>query len=118
MRKKKPQGTPKPTAGRVISSNPVKPNRSFAAALRGQAEIQPQQETAANPTKTSGTTAYEQTTGQPVHASNVNNASLDTFRVFSVVQQIMAELKGAAYEEAQFVALAKILFKFMKENVK
>jgi hypothetical protein len=44
MRKKKPQGTPKPTAGRVFSSNSVKPNLSFAAALRGQAEIQQQQE--------------------------------------------------------------------------
>jgi hypothetical protein len=41
MRKKKPQGTPKTTSGRVFSSNPVKPNLSFAAALRGQAEIQP-----------------------------------------------------------------------------
>jgi hypothetical protein len=38
--------------------------------------------------------------------------------VFSVVQQIMAELKGAAAEEAQFVALAKIMFKFMKKNSK
>jgi hypothetical protein len=37
MRKKKPQETT-----RVFSSNPVKPNLSFAAALRGQAEIQPQ----------------------------------------------------------------------------
>jgi hypothetical protein len=36
MRKKKPQGTPKITSGRVFSSNPVKPNLSFAAALRGR----------------------------------------------------------------------------------
>jgi hypothetical protein len=40
------------------------------------------------------------------------------FRVFSVVEQIMAELKGAASEEAKFVALAKIVFKLMKENGK
>jgi hypothetical protein len=39
MRKKKPQGTPKTTCGRVFSSNPVKPNLSFAAALHGQAEV-------------------------------------------------------------------------------
>jgi hypothetical protein len=36
MRKKKPEGTPKTSSGRVFSSNPVKPHLSFAAALRGQ----------------------------------------------------------------------------------
>jgi hypothetical protein len=118
MRKKKPQETPKTTSGRVFSSNPVKPNLPFAAALRGQAETQPQQEAAANSTSTSGTKVKEQATGQSVQAPNVNSESLDMFRAFSVVEQIMTVLKGASSEEAKFVALAKIVFKFMKENGK
>jgi hypothetical protein len=107
MRKKKPEGTPKTTSGRVFSSNPVKPHLSFAAALRGQADTQPQHEAAANSTSTSGTKVKEQAKGQSVQAPNVNSDSLDTFRALSVVGQIMAELKEA--EEAKFVALAKIV---------
>jgi hypothetical protein len=57
MRKKKPHETPKTTSGRVFSSNPVKPNLSFAAALRGHAEIQSQQEAAEIATSTSETKA-------------------------------------------------------------
>jgi hypothetical protein len=110
--------TPKTTSGRVFSFNPIKPNLSFAAALRGQAEIQPQQGAAANYTSTSGTKANEQATGQSVQAPNVQSDSLDMIRAFSVVEQIMAELKVAASEEDKFVALAKIVFKFMKENGK
>jgi hypothetical protein len=34
------------------------------------------------------------------------------------VEQIMAELKGAASEEDKFLALAKIVFKLMKDNGK
>jgi hypothetical protein len=103
----------------VFSSNPVKPHLSFAAALRGQAETTPQQEAAENTTNTSGTKGKEQASGQSVQAPNVNNDSQDMFRAFSVAQQIMAELKGAASEEAKFVvALAKIILKFMKENGK
>jgi hypothetical protein len=74
------------TSGRVFSSNPVKPNLSFAAALRGQAEIQPQQEEAANSTSTSGTKANGQATSQSVQAPNANSDSLDMFRAFSVVE--------------------------------
>jgi hypothetical protein len=48
MRKKKPQGTPKPTSGRVFSSNPVSSHLSFAAALRGQGNQQLQEEAPAN----------------------------------------------------------------------
>jgi hypothetical protein len=113
MGKKKPQVTPRIPSGRVFSSKPVKPNLSFEAALRGQAVIQPQQEAAANSTSTSGTKANVQATGQSIQAPNVNSGSLDMIRAFSVVEQIMAELKGAACEEAKFVALAKIVFKFI-----
>jgi hypothetical protein len=102
MHKKKPQVTPKTTSGRVFNSNPFKPNLSFAAALRGQAEIQPQQEAAAISTSASGTKANEQATGQSVQAQVVNSDSLEMFRALSVVQQIMAELKGSASEEDKF----------------
>jgi hypothetical protein len=36
----------------------------------------------------------------------------------TVVEQIMAELKSAASEEDKFLALIKIVFKLMKDNVK
>jgi hypothetical protein len=39
-------------------------------------------------------------------------------RAFSVAEQIMAELEDAASEEDRFVALAKIVFKLMKDNGK
>jgi hypothetical protein len=119
MRKRKPQTTPKPTAGRVCSSNPVKPHLSFAAALRGQGR-QPMQEEApaTNNSEPAATNHTIQKTGQSVQAPTVNNDSLDMFRAFSVAEQIMAELKDAASEEDKFVALAKIIFKLMKDNGK
>jgi hypothetical protein len=40
------------------------------------------------------------------------------FRALNVVEQTMAEFKGAASEEAKFLAIAKIVFKLMKENGK
>jgi hypothetical protein len=77
MRKKKPQGTPKITSGRVFSSNPVKPHLPFAAALRDQADNQPHQEVAANTNNAASTKTKEQTTGQSVQASTVNSDPLD-----------------------------------------
>jgi hypothetical protein len=118
MRKKRPQGTPKTTSGRVLSSNPFKPNLSFAAALRGLAEIQPQQEAAASCTSTSGTKANEQATGQSVQAPNANSDSLEMSRALSVVQQILAELKVSASEEDKFLSVAKIIFNLMNQNGK
>jgi hypothetical protein len=37
------------------------------------------------------------------------------FRALTVEEQIMAELEGAASEEAKFLVIAKIMFKLMKE---
>jgi hypothetical protein len=102
----------------VLSFNPVKPHLFFAAALRGQADAQPQQEVVASSTSTSGIKTKEHVTCQSVQAPNVNSDPLDMFRAFTVVEQIMVELKGAISEEAKFVALAKIVFKLMKENSK
>jgi hypothetical protein len=118
-KKSKPQTTPKPTAGKILSSNPVKPHLSFAAALHGQGN-QPLHEEApaARNFEPAATKPNVQETCQSVEAPTVNNDSLNMFRAFSVVEQIMAELNGAASEEAKFVALAKIVFKFMKGNGK
>jgi hypothetical protein len=48
MQKKKPQGTPKNTTGRVFSSNLMKPSVSFVAALRGHTGQKIHQEAAAS----------------------------------------------------------------------
>jgi hypothetical protein len=95
----------------------VKPHLSSSAALRGQ-ESQPLHEEApaTSNSEPATTNPTVQKTGQSVQAPNLNNNSQDLFRAFSVAQQIMAELKGAAFEEAKFVFLAKIIFKFVKEN--
>jgi hypothetical protein len=119
MLKRKPQTTPKPTAGRIFSSNPVKPHLLFAAALRGHGS-QPLHEEApaSSNSEPAATNPTVQKIGQSVQALTVNNDSLDMFRAFSVVEQIMKELKDAASEEDKFVALAKIVFKLMKDNGK
>jgi hypothetical protein len=117
MRKKHPQGTPKPTPGRVFSSNIVKPHLSSAEALRGQAQKQPHQEVAVN---TTTTTTKEQTPGQSVQAQapTVSSEPTAIYTAITVALQIMAELKDAASEEAKFLGIAKIVFKFMNSNGK
>jgi hypothetical protein len=64
--RKKPQGTPKPTRGRVFFSNPVSPHLSFAAALRGQGNQQTHEEAPANTSnrEPTATKANMQKTGQ------------------------------------------------------
>jgi hypothetical protein len=119
MRKKKPQGTPKTTSGRVLS-NPVSPHLSFAAALRGQGSHQ-QNHDAPDNTCNPGTTAPQTNvlkTGQFLQAPIVSSDSLDMIRAITVAQQIMAELKGTASEESKFVALAKTVFNLLKDNGK
>jgi uncharacterized MAPEG superfamily protein len=119
MRKKKPQATPKPTAGRLFSANPVKPHLSFAAALRGLGNQRPHEEApAASNSEPTATKTNVQNTGQSVQAPNVNSDSLEMFRTLFVVQQIMAELKGTASEEDKVLSVAKIVFNLMKQNVK
>jgi hypothetical protein len=55
-----------------------------------------------------------QETGQSVQAPNESgDTQEEMFRAYTVAQQIMAELKGAASEEAKFLALAKFVYKFM-----
>jgi hypothetical protein len=113
MPKRRSQGTHKPTAGREFSSDPLKTHLSFTAAHRGQGS-QPLYEEApatsnSEPTITNPTI---QKTGQSVQAPTVNSDSLEMFRALSVVQQIMAELKGAESEEDKFFVRSKNSIKF------
>jgi hypothetical protein len=62
--------------------------------------------------------SQQRETGQSVQAPLVNSDPQATVRALTVVEQIMAELKGAVSEEAKFVAIAKLVFKLMKENGK
>jgi hypothetical protein len=116
-RKKKPQGRPQNTTGRVFSSTFIKPTVSFAAALRGQTEQQRQQEEAASGSETPKLGRKER--GQPVPAPIVNSELQDkAFRSLAVVQQIMKELKGAVSEEDTVLAITKIVITVMKEDGK
>jgi hypothetical protein len=117
LRKKKSEVTPKTSSGRVYSSNPVKPHLSFAAALRGQVASHPQHEVATS-FKTSAPIATEKTTGQSDQATPVNSDTDIMFRAYAAAGQIMKELKDAASEEAQFLAIEKFVFNLMKRNGK
>jgi hypothetical protein len=119
MRKKKPQRTPKTTSGRVFTSNPVSPHLSFAAARQGQGS-QPHQE-ASDPTCSpvaAAPTINVQKTGQSVQTPTVSSDPENMFRACAAAGQSMAELKDASSEEAQFLAIAKIVFNLIKHNGK
>jgi hypothetical protein len=55
---------------------------------------------------------------QSVLALNVNSDPLDMLRAVTLVQQIIAEFKGAVSEEAKILAITRIVFNLMKENGK
>jgi hypothetical protein len=112
--KKKPQGTPRNTTGRVFSSTFIKPTVSFTAALRGQAEQKRQQEEAA-----SGSEIPKLERGQSVPAFIVNSDPQDKeFKALAVVQHMMREVKGAVSEEDMVLAITKIVITLMKEEDK
>jgi hypothetical protein len=99
---------------------------SFRAALKSKADEAQQRHPSQPAAEASAivdqprlqTQRGRQETGHSVQAPNVSSHRLEMFRALTVVEQIMAELKGAASEEAKFVALATILFKLMKDNGK
>jgi hypothetical protein len=73
----------------------------------------------ANSTHTAATsTPTQQLTGQSVQATHVNSDTEIMFLAYAKAGQIMNELKDAASEEAQFLALGKFLFNIMKRNEK
>jgi hypothetical protein len=121
MRKKKPQATPKPMAGRVFSSSPIKPHLSFAAALRGQSSTQPMEEVPAakNPEPTTAKPNIQET-GQSVQAPSVNSDSLNIHmgRAITITQQIIKECNDTASEKEKFLKIAAIVFDLMNLNGK
>jgi hypothetical protein len=69
-------------SGKMLSSKTVTPHLYFAAALQGQADHQPHQETAAttNYTETAPKKKKEHATGESVQVPTVNNDTLDLLR--------------------------------------
>jgi hypothetical protein len=57
-----------------------------------------------------------QKTGQSVQATPVNSDTDIMFRAYAAAGQIMKELKDAASEEAQFLAIGKFVFNLMKRS--
>jgi hypothetical protein len=99
MRKKKPQGTPKPTTGRVFTTKFINPSVSFAAALRGHKEQKTDEEETGSASKWGSVPpkTKQQETERSVLAPSVNSApDYNMIKVVTVVQQTMRELKGAA----------------------
>jgi hypothetical protein len=119
--KKKPQGTPKPTTGRVFTTKLIKPSVSFAAALRGHTEQNTNEEVKSVASKKVSVhpNTKQQQTGQSVPAPSVSNEPEDnTIRVVTVVRQIMRELKGAASEKAKITAITNIVCNLLQEDDK
>jgi hypothetical protein len=122
MRKKKPQGTPKPTTGRVFAAKFINPGVSYAGALRGHTEQKTNEEENGSTSKGilyPQPKTKQQQRGQSVPAPSVNNEPEDNMvRVVTEVRQIMTELKGAASEKAKIMAITNIFFNLLQEDDK
>jgi hypothetical protein len=117
LKKKKPQETPKNKTGRVFSSNFIKPNVFFAAALRDQIQQQRQQEEVAGGPEPQKLRCKEK--DQSVLATIVKSEPQDkVLEVLTVAHQIMKELKGAASEEDIALVITKMVIMLMKEDDK
>jgi hypothetical protein len=59
-----------------------------------------------------------QTIGQSIRAHNVNNLALDKMLevVVTLVDQIMTGFNGAVLEEANIVAITKIILNLVEQN--
>jgi hypothetical protein len=113
LRRRSQRPLPKEPLGRTFAPTRTTPGKSFAAALRGKPQQQPEQAKTIPP----GETAQAQLSGQSVPAPCVTTSSLDDmFKVATVVQQIMTELNGAVSEEHKIVAITKIVLNLMKHN--
>jgi hypothetical protein len=119
-RRRSQNSSNKGQTGRLFSSKHVVPGQSFAAALRGDTQQDPQvqrAQQAQNPEDRAQIQPTMQKTGQSVQAPSVNSSSLDDmFKVATIVQQIMTELNGAVSEENKIVAITKIVLNLMKQN--
>jgi hypothetical protein len=110
IHKRKAQGTPNNTKGRVFSSKLVKSNLSFAAAVRGQMDPMTNQETATSSGVPECPKPTQHEPGQPVLAPIVSSENVDMYKVFTVVQQIMKELNDAVSEWDKIFAITNIVF--------
>jgi hypothetical protein len=126
MRQRRGPRASEQNTGRAFSSKYIEPGMSFAAALKSKAN-EAQQRHPSQPAEEASATVDQprvhtqrrrQETGQSVQAFNESCDTQNMWRACTVAQQIMAELKDAASEEAQFLGIAKIVFKFMKSNSK
>jgi hypothetical protein len=111
----------------VFSSNLTIPGMSYTAVLQGKTEEQqqpqtPQMEVACSTTMETSVPVTlpqeQQTTGQSVQATNVNNLSLDKMLKVAVmvVQQIMTESNGAVLQEAKTLAIIKTVLNRIEQN--
>jgi hypothetical protein len=115
LQKKTAQRAPKPTTGRVFSATRTTPGVSFASALRGSTQqVQQQQERQVLPAarlaekQSVPAPTQHSHSGQSVPAPTVNSQSLNMVRVITVMQLIMTELSGAAWEDNKLVAITKL----------
>jgi hypothetical protein len=121
MRKKKPQGTPKNTTGRVLAAKFMNPSDSFAAKLQGHTDQKTNEEEngSANKWDSIPPNTKQQQTGQSVPALSVNSELEDNMiRVVIVIRQIMREIKGAVSEKAKNMAITNIIYNLLQEDDK
>jgi hypothetical protein len=101
----------KPNTGRASSSNYITPGMSFTGALHSKTEESQQRHPSQATEKVPATVdqprlqTKRQETGQSVPALTVNSDPVDMFRAETVVQQIMAGLKGAVSEEVKILTI-------------
>jgi hypothetical protein len=116
IHKRKIQGTPNNTEGRVFSSKFVKSNFSFATAVRDQTDSMTHQDTATTLGVPENPTPKQQEPGQPIPAPIVSYENVDMYKVITVVQQIMKELNDAVPERDKIFAVTNIVFNLLKQN--
>jgi hypothetical protein len=128
MQRKKSQGTPRTTTGRVVSSSLTTPDMSLSAALRGRTEEQQQPQT--HQVAVAGPATIEprvpvalpqhenQTTSQSDRAPDIKSLPRDKMLKVAetVVEQIMTESNNAVLEEAKILAITKIFINLMEQN--
>jgi hypothetical protein len=82
-----------------------------------QLPLQPSQQKQQQPTGKNTHHNTNQISSHSVQAKNINiNATDAAFIAFTVVQQIMTELFGAAIEKEKFAVITKAVFRLLKSN--
>jgi hypothetical protein len=96
------------------------PDRSFTGVLCNSDQQHPQQPSQQKQQQSSGKNMHQDTSqisGQSVQAKNVNvNATDDVFLAFTMEQQIMMELSGAATEKEKVSVITEAVLGLLKNN--